>query len=127
MPCSGDRCTAANTPTCSARCGLATPSIGENCWCVTLPDRRTMLPVRASKWTWLTILPKDLAAAGIGSEGRRIGWNVEVQDMPRSKHRRQPGGKAVAVRAQAAIGWPALLANRGRIADERSPGAGQRD
>ena len=33
--------------------------LGENCWRVTLPDRRTMLPVRASKWTWLTILPKS--------------------------------------------------------------------
>ena len=32
--------------------------LGENCWRVTLPDRRTTLPVRASKWTLLTILPK---------------------------------------------------------------------
>ena len=32
--------------------------IGENCWRVTLVDRRAMLPVSASKWTLLTILPK---------------------------------------------------------------------
>ena len=28
-------------------------------WRVTLSDRRTTLPVQASKWTLLTILPKD--------------------------------------------------------------------
>ena len=33
--------------------------LGENCWRVTLGDRRTMLPVRASKWTLLTILPNS--------------------------------------------------------------------
>jgi hypothetical protein len=32
--------------------------LGEDCWRVMLADRRTMLPVRASKWTLLTILPK---------------------------------------------------------------------
>ena len=32
--------------------------IGEDCWRVMLADRRTMLPVRASRWTLLTILPK---------------------------------------------------------------------
>jgi hypothetical protein len=33
--------------------------LGEDCWRVTLPDRRTTLPVRASKWTLITILPKN--------------------------------------------------------------------
>ena len=33
--------------------------LGDNAWRVTLPDGRTTLPVRASKWTLLTILPKD--------------------------------------------------------------------
>jgi hypothetical protein len=32
--------------------------LGENCSRVTLPDRRTTLPVRAGKWTLITILPK---------------------------------------------------------------------
>lgn len=33
--------------------------LGDNAWRVTLPDGRTTLPVRASKWTLLTVLPKD--------------------------------------------------------------------
>jgi hypothetical protein len=32
--------------------------IGEDCWRVMLADRGTMLPVRASRWTLITILPK---------------------------------------------------------------------
>ena len=37
--------------------------LGDNAWRVTLPDGRTTLPVRASKWTLLTILPKDWQTA----------------------------------------------------------------
>ena len=32
---------------------------GDNCWRVTLPDRKTTLQVRATHWRLITILPKD--------------------------------------------------------------------
>jgi hypothetical protein len=31
---------------------------GDNCWRVTLPDRKTTLQVRATHWRLITILPK---------------------------------------------------------------------
>jgi hypothetical protein len=58
--------------------------LGEDCWRVTLPGNSRTLPVRAAPWRLITILPKNWQPPD------RL--NGEVQDMPRSKHRRQPDG-----------------------------------